>query len=335
MLFKRSLLLLLFSICILSCKKQPFVPNTANALPGLWKQLGNFPGTGRVRAYGFTIGNKGYMLGGNSGSGFNLILLNDLWEYDPTTDKWTRKADYPGQAAEYVRGFTINGKAYMGTGFGRRLDLPGDNLPQNNDFWEYDPTADKWTRKADFAGVERENVIAFELNGAGYMGLGTNNAYDQNYKDFYRYDAAADKWTRVADYPGTGSFGIAAFALNGKGYAGTGGAAPNAVALDFWQYDPIVDKWIAKAGFTGKGRAFVGQFVIGTDGYVGLGSTAVSPLDDWYKYDSLTDSWLKITPFGGGARYDVVSFALNGIGYAGTGNPGQLTDIWKYTPSKN
>jgi N-acetylneuraminic acid mutarotase len=335
MLLKRSYLLLLLVLCMSSCKKDtPFVPNYENGLPGLWKQLGDFPELGRVRAYGFTIGKKGYMLGGNVGSGFNVVHVNDFWEYDPPTDKWTRKADYPGQGAEYVRGFSINGKGYAGTGFGKRVATPGNDVPQNKDFYEYDPAKDKWTRKADFPGVERENVIAFEINGAGYMGLGTDNDYAKNYKDFYKYNAATDKWTRAADYPGSGSFGVAAFASNGRGYAGLGGAAPNTIEKDFWEYDPAADKWTQKAEYKGKGRAFSGQFVIGTDGYVGFGSTLTETAGDWYKYDTLTDKWLKITNFTGALRYDLVSFGVDGIGYIGTGNPGQLTDFWKYTPNK-
>jgi N-acetylneuraminic acid mutarotase len=334
MLLKKSGLLLLLALCILSCKKQPFVPNSANALPGLWKQLETFPGAGRVRAFGFTIGKKGYILGGNAGSGFNLMLLNDFWEYDPATDKWTRKADYPGQAAEYIRGFSINNKAYVGTGFGQRVFIPGNKISQNNDFYEYDPATDKWTRKADFAGFARENVIAFEVNGTGYMGLGTNDTYDKSYKDFYKYDVTADKWTRVADYPGSGSFGVAAFSISGKGYAGLGGAFPTTIEKDFWEYDPAADKWTKKADFSGKTRVFSGQFVIGSDGYVGLGTTTTANLGDWYKYDTIKDVWSKITNFPGSERYDVVSFAIDGIGYTGTGNPSQLDDFWKYTPTK-
>ncbi|MBD1391810.1 Kelch repeat-containing protein [Mucilaginibacter glaciei] len=334
MLPKKFIPLVLLLLCMLSCKKQPFVPNSANALPGLWQKLGNFTGAGRVRAYGFTIGKKGYILGGNAGAGFNLQLLNDLWEYDPATDKWTRKADYPGQAAEYVRGFTIGNKAYLGTGFGQRLSIPGNTLPQNNDFWEYDPALDKWTRKANFAGIPRENVIAFEINGVGYMGLGTDDTYTQAYKDFYRYDAVADKWARAADYPGTGSFGVAAFASNGKGYAGLGGTLPSTIEKDFWQYDPTADRWNKKASFIAKGRVFSGQFAISTDGYIGFGTTMTDNLDDWYKYDTLKDSWIKITNFPAEARYDLVAFSIDGIGYVGTGNPGQLDDFWKYTPTK-
>jgi N-acetylneuraminic acid mutarotase len=331
---KRIILLFITLAVFVSCKKEkPFVPNYDNALPGLWKQLGDFPGVGRVRAYAFTIGQKGYLIGGNAGSGFNVVPLYDFWEYDPAADKWTRKADYPGQAAEYIRGFSINGKAYLGTGYGIQYDDPGAT-PQNKDFWEYNPANDVWTQKTNFPGVERENVIAFEINGTGYLGLGTDNNYAANYKDFWKYDAIADKWTRLADYPGNGSFGVAAFAIGGKGYAGLGGSSPDIVKKDFWEYDPATNKWTAKADFTGKERVFSSQFVIGTDGYVGLGTTATSSSDEWYKYDSLSNSWVKITTYGGEARYDAVSFSINGIGYAGTGNPGLKKDFWKFTPTK-
>ncbi|GGH05841.1 Kelch repeat-containing protein [Mucilaginibacter phyllosphaerae] len=333
---KKFCLLLLFALTLYSCKKQPFVPNYENGLPGLWAQLGDFPGVGRVRSYGFTIGDKGYVIGGNGDSGFNQLGLYDFWEYNPATDQWARKADYPGQAAEYLKGFTINNKAYVGTGYGKRVATPGNNSPQNDDFWEYDPVTDKWTRKADFAGGPRENVIAFEINGTGYMGLGTNNSYDVNYKDLWKYDAVTDKWARVADYPGAGSFGMVSFNINGKGYAGLGGASPNIAAKDFWEYDAAADKWASKADFIAAARAFSGSFVIGEDGYAGMGSTTTStlPASDWYRYNTATDKWSKITNLPGTSRYDMVSFAVNGIGYMGTGNPGLLKDFWKYTPRK-
>jgi len=330
---KRTGLLLLLALTLFSCKKdKPFVPNYANGLPGLWAQLGDFAGIGRVRSFGFTIGHKGYVIGGNGDSGFNQLGLYDFWEYDPKIDKWTRKADYPGQASEYIRGFIINNKAYLGSGYGKRVADPGNNVLQNNDFWEYDPATDKWNRRADFAGGGRENVIAFAINGIGYMGLGTNNTYDVNYKDIWKYEPITDKWTRVADYPGMGSFGLIAFAVNGSGYAGLGGASPDVAAKDFWAYEPVSDKWNRKADFTGAARAFSGSFVIGNDGYAGMGSKTSGTADDWYKYSSANNAWSKITNLPGIARYDMVSFAIDGVGYIGTGNPGLLKDFWKYTP---
>lgn len=332
--FNKIVVFAFIAVALLSCKEKPFVPNSANALPGLWRQLSDFPGLGRVRSFGFSINGKGYIVGGNAASGFSSHLLNDVWEYDPVTDSWTQKAPYPGQAGEYIRGFVIGDKAYMGTGFGQRLDLPDNDLPQNNDFWEFDPVANKWTRKADFAGGKRENVIAFAINGMGYLGLGTDNAYASNYKDIWRYDVATDKWTQVASYPGQGSFGASAFVAGNKAYVGLGGAMPNIAATDFWQYDPVADKWAKIADYPGKGRAFTGQFVLGTEAFVGMGSTLAATASDWYRYNTETDTWLKSTPLDGTARYDLITFSINGIGYAGTGNPGLLKDMWKFTPTK-
>ncbi|MFD0794189.1 Kelch repeat-containing protein [Mucilaginibacter litoreus] len=330
----KKLLLILVAIFAFSCKREPFKPNSTNALPGLWKQLADFPGLGRVRSFGFSIAGKGYILGGNAQSGFNSHLLNDLWEYDPVADHWTQKADYPGQAGEYIRGFVINGKAYVGTGFGQRLIIPGDDKPQNIDFWEYDPANNEWTRKANFAGEERESVISFAVNNVGYMGLGTNDDYSKNYKDFWKYDVAADKWTRVADYPGQGSFGMIGFALNGMGYAGLGGAWPDVAANDFWKYDATADKWSQMADFSGDARAFSGYFVAGAEVFAGMGSTLAGTVDDWYRYNPETNKWLKSTYLPGPARYDMINFTINGIGYIGTGNPGLLKDFWKFTPAK-
>ncbi|MBK0379544.1 Kelch repeat-containing protein [Mucilaginibacter segetis] len=321
------------AVVLLSCKKQPFNPPTKNGIPGLWKQLGDFTGGGRARAFGFTIGSKGYILGGHATQDAGFAYLSDFWEYDPATDKWTRKADYPGQASEYIKGFSINNKGYVGTGYGIK-GLTNGNSPQTVEFYEYDPATDKWTRKADFGGVERENTVAFEINGFGYMGLGTDYNYEADYKDLWKYDVSADRWTRVADYPGGGSFGNVGFACNGKGYVGLGGSNINKLNSDFWQYDPGTDKWVQKANFIGTPRVFSGQFVIGNKAFVCFGESATSPLGDSYKYNSLTDTWTKNTNFEGSPRSDLVSFAIDGIGYIGTGNRGGYADFWKFTPNK-
>ena len=49
----------------------------------------------------------------------------DFWEYDPSTNVWTQKADFGGGARSGAVGFSIGSKGYIGTGGA-------------NDFWEYD-----------------------------------------------------------------------------------------------------------------------------------------------------------------------------------------------------
>jgi N-acetylneuraminic acid mutarotase len=309
------------------------------ALTGTWKQLSDFGGPGRSGAFGFAIGNKGYVIGGQGSSSF----LKDFWEYDPSTDKWTRKADYPGEGIMGLMGFGINNKGYVGTGSG----IDSVNVPlfkSVKDFYEYDPSTDKWTRKADFAGGERSGMIAFSINGIGYTGLGADvNArytYDVlgGFKDFWKYDMATDTWMQVGDYPENISASIG-FLCNGRGYAGLGGISNN-----FWQYNPLTDGWIKKADFTGVNGGPGCQFVIGTNAYVGFGSTSVQIangmwvpelLNDIWEYNTLTDKWTQKTSFPESGRVGLVSFSINGVGYVGTGDSPDTdrhSDFWKFTP---
>src|SRR6185312_2072168 len=94
--------------------------------------------------------------------------------------------------------------------------------PENNDFYEYNPASDTWSKIADFPGVGRENGVSFEINGIGYMGLGTDYTYSVQYKDFWRYDPVGKTWARMADYPGSATIANTYFSCNGKGYVGLG-----------------------------------------------------------------------------------------------------------------
>jgi N-acetylneuraminic acid mutarotase len=91
-----------------------------------WTQKADFGGTGRSSAVGFSIGSKGYIGTGGSGS-------KDFWEYDPAANAWTQKADFGGTARSRAKGFSIGNKGYIGTGW------DGSSVVYR-DFWEYDPS---------------------------------------------------------------------------------------------------------------------------------------------------------------------------------------------------
>ena len=44
------------------------------------------------------------------------------------------------------------------------------------DFWEYDPTANTWTQKADFGGTARKNAVGFSIGTKGYIGTGCDGS---------------------------------------------------------------------------------------------------------------------------------------------------------------
>lgn len=150
-----------------------------------WTQVANVPGGLRMSAIGFSLDGFGYV-----GTGYRNSVgwsSTDFHKYDPATDSWTQIADVGIDPLEgpmprmESTGFGLNGKGYVITGV---TISSGDNY---QDFWEYDPTTDVWTRLEDFPGTARRYMSATTLNGFAYMGLGTNGT---NFKDFWRYDLA-------------------------------------------------------------------------------------------------------------------------------------------------
>ena len=60
-----------------------------------------------------------------------IITEVTFWEYDPGTNKWTKKANVGGGARAYAVGFSVGGKGYIGMGeFSGQMDL-----------WQYSPDA--------------------------------------------------------------------------------------------------------------------------------------------------------------------------------------------------
>src|SRR5690349_15084767 len=96
-----------------------------------------------------------------------LCIIVNTHAQQPNT--WTQVANFGGIERSYATGFTINGKAYVGTGLNGFTDI--------KDFWEYDPATNVWTRKADFAGDARDAASAFSVNGKGYIGMGKSGSY--------------------------------------------------------------------------------------------------------------------------------------------------------------
>ena len=87
------------------------------------------------------INGKAYVGFGTSHNSVPCCSLNkQIWEYDPVTNAWTRKADFPGVGRDGPFGIGLNGKGYIGFG----ANNGGANV---NDWWEYDPSTDTWTQK--------------------------------------------------------------------------------------------------------------------------------------------------------------------------------------------
>ncbi len=282
-----------------------------------WLEKANFAGPARHRAASASVGNRGYMGLGHINSVFD-VLYDDWFEYDPGSDSWTQKANYPGGPRMHPATFVINNKIYVGTGRDLATTL-------HQDFWCFDPITNTWTSIAPFPGAARRGAVAFTLNGFGYVGTGS---YHSN---FYRYDPSIDTWFPVAPLPGTGRISAVAFAINGKGYLTTGdiGGPTN----DMWEYNPTFDSWTQKANLPGLPRMEACGFAMNGKGYVGTGDDFSSGTNyqDFWCFDPVGNSWIQIPDFIGNARRYMSAFVIGNRAYTGLGTSGiNYADLWEF-----
>ena len=271
------------------------------------------------------------------------LVLNDINIDQNTSSGWHKLNDivFSGDVPADVRvKFEINGKGYVGTGEG------GGSTKK--DFWEYDPSTDTWTQKANFPGSARWFAAGFVINGKGYLGTGsTTSSMNGEVADFYEYDPISDKWNSIAGFGGGVRANTVSFSIGNKGYVGLGYSTR--AHNDLWEYDPVIDSWIRKADFPGAARGTAFSFVIDGVAYVGCGynnkNNPSTFYPDVYAYEPDTfgaeggGTWKRVADFGGGNRGHAGTFVINGMGYVTGGDFPKFTtvhrDLWKYNPNNN
>jgi N-acetylneuraminic acid mutarotase len=271
--------------------------------------MADIPGLGRHRSTGIAIGNKGYIgLGHYNGTG-NNIMLDDWWEYDPSNNTWTQKADYP--SLNYAAlAFGMSTKGYVGGG-----------ITGGNSFFEYDPMQNIWTPKAslpdaisDSQGFVIDDKAYYFDNGQTYeynplidtwnikgpipFGGAFWNAsfviedkgYIQDGSVFYEYKPLTDSWLIRPNFPGSTGSATVGFSQNGKGYivSGFGGSLSN-VSSEFWSFDPNTNAWTQLEDFPGTSRRFASGFNIGNKAYLGIGTNGTN-FSDFWSFDLLAET---------------------------------------------
>jgi len=279
-----------------------------------WTQKADFGGIARTDAVGFSIGDKAYVLTGQS---YYDDYKTDLWEYDSKTDIWTKKADFKGDIRDCAVGFSIGTKGYIGTG------------SYTKDFWEYDQASDIWTRKADFGGTARKGAVGFSIGTKGYIGTGYGTGFTN---DFWEYDPINNSWKQKANFKGTARWYAVGFSIGTKGYIGTGYDEGKNSKRDFWEYDQTSDIWTQKADFGGTARSIAIGLSIGSKGYIGTGSCGTDTYNDFWEYDPSSNIWVQQTNFGGINRDGAVGFSIGAKGYIGIGSS-RIKDFWEYNPN--
>ncbi len=191
-----------------------------------WTQKSSLPGVARRYAVAFEINNKAY-IGLGSGTGVPNVLYADWWEYNPVTDTWTQKNNFPTGARSYSTSFSINGYGYV---FG------GDTLGKiYNDLWKYNVLTDAWSQQASMPDTPRTSSSAFSAGNMGYVFGGYTNPCTQ---DLWQYNPVSNAWLAKAPLPSHPRHRCTAFTVNGRGYVAGGEGNSTGLFSELWEYTP-------------------------------------------------------------------------------------------------
>jgi len=316
-----------------------------------------------------------WLFGGNGYEINSTGYLNDLWKYNPDTDKWTwvkgdsvneqfsvygtqgsaNIANKPGATYASVSWADANNNLWLFGGFG----YTNNDFGFLNTLWKYNPATNMWTWVKGDKTIDKTGVY------------GTQGTPHNNNKPGARY--GSNTWTDA-----NGNLWL----FGGYGLDVSGGTG---VLNDLWKYNPSTNQWtwikgdntIDKPGVYGTkgvadaankpGSRYVSSswsdgsgnlWLFGGYGYAQSGS---SNLNDLWKYNLSTNMWTWVsgdnllnqagvygtrgmpsTANKPGARYvsstwtDVTGALWLFGGYGyDADNLGYLNDFWKYTPSNN
>ncbi|MDZ4071675.1 MAG: LamG-like jellyroll fold domain-containing protein [Sediminibacterium sp.] len=123
----------------------------------------------RCGLFGFSIDGKGYLGGGVDNNG---NVKNEFYEYNPNTNSWTAKANFPGTRAYLTPSFVLGNKGYVG--------LTG-SAGNAQSLYEYNPTTNIWTSRASYPDGNTYSGVGFSIGNKGYIGTGSSK------KTFYEY----------------------------------------------------------------------------------------------------------------------------------------------------
>ena len=285
--------------------------------PGVYGTLGT-PATGNVPAsrYGassWTDSSGNFWLFGGMGIGASGTLgwLNDVWEFNPSTNQWTWMG---GSSTTYQSGhygtlgmpaagnipgsrkFTTNwtdsgGNFWLFAGYGDDAIGAEGWL---NDLWSFNPSTNQWT------WMGGNSTVGSNGGQPGVYGtLGTPASGN----------VPGGRQLGASWIDGSGNFWL----FGGEGLDGGGNYGK---LNDLWEFKPSINQWTWIGGSSAVGSNGGQSGVYGT---LGTPASSNDPGGRGYAAnwtDSSGNFWL----FGGN-------------GFDANGNPGDLNDLWEYQPS--
>ena len=247
-----------------------------------WTQKADWPGAAHSSMASFVIGASAYISSGSTFPVEPVITVKETWQYDQSSNTWTRKGDFPGNAHSGPVGAAMNGKGYVGMGSTAANGA-------TRDWWQYDPASDSWVQKATLPGPGRTAASAFAppvANGSVYVCAGSRfaNGATTFFNDLWEYRPSTDSWVQGPDLPAAGRAAAVGISLPTTGVIATGTDGNGILQTfnDCWIYSPASKTWAQSANVGGGVRCNAGGFSIGNTLYIAAGNyLSVDKTDFW------------------------------------------------------
>lgn len=172
-----------------------------------WSTKASYPA--RLDALGaFALNGLGYCVGGqNSIEYIPSLYSKSVYSYNPATNAWTQKNDFPIEQAGVNEGVVAQGKAY----------IVGDIIPNgiSNEIYVYDEANDSWSLEANVPALTTGKYIA-AIGDKIYI-MGGFDPTGVPLKSNYIYDITTKTWTTGKEINTARAYG-GTFTNNGSVY---------------------------------------------------------------------------------------------------------------------
>ena len=250
-----------------------------------WTQKAVYPGKARVKAMAAVVEGKAYV-----GLGFDITVgiynydacLKDFWMYDPVTDTWEKKADFPSNFTDACGSFVYHNTIYVTSG------MNGDGF--GKEVWKYVPVEGQpgtWVNLNAFSGLQRMGGIACATSDHCYFGTGYRT---YNVNDWWEYFPASDSWTQRKSMPDNGRENSVSLVIDNRVFISTGRhfggpLTGGHVDSDIDEYDIIRNVWYVRGTIPDGGRENAIAFTINGKGYIGQGENDTEILNDFWSFE--------------------------------------------------
>lgn len=279
------------------------------------------------------LNNDVFLLGGQyTATTGNYTVYNSIYRYNTVSNTWSVDTLQAGGNRSYASTFYHNNKIYVAGGSDGQV---------YNDTWEYDLTADTWTRKANMPssfsqrGQAKIGSKLYVVGGYSINSASTTNGYSN---ELLEYDIATNTWSAKTPFPGGALRNMSMFTINNELYAGLGWSGHTTGLQTYkglYKYNFTNNTWQAMANCPRTGSGEVrGTFVVADTAYV------IFQDGNMWAYNRVANSWSQkasVIDFHFSGFMNNCAFVMNGEGYMidTNGINDVLSNLKKYNPSTN